>query len=101
ELLHEDIAQVIGLYKANHKVTEIVELTVCHRSVYRFISWFEANSQEELLTSNPGLLLTAMSPRTRKVIARQESPAKPCRQCSTMTERGAEGRKHNKILRGV
>ncbi|KAG7172031.1 hypothetical protein Hamer_G001007, partial [Homarus americanus] len=53
----EDIAQVIGLYKANHKVTEIVELT---------------------------------------------APAKPCRQCSTTTERGAEGEgKHNKILRGV
>ncbi|KAG7173000.1 hypothetical protein Hamer_G008517, partial [Homarus americanus] len=41
----EDIAQVIGLYKANHKVTEIVELT---------------------------------------------APAKPCRQCSTTTERSAE-----------
>ncbi|KAG7168497.1 Phosphoglycerate kinase 1-like, partial [Homarus americanus] len=53
----EDIAQVIGLYKANHKVTEIVELT---------------------------------------------APAKPCRQCSTTTERGAEEEgKHNKILRGV
>ncbi|XP_042216883.1 uncharacterized protein LOC121862631 [Homarus americanus] len=70
---HEDIAQVIVLYKANHKVTEIVELTgVCHRSVYRFISGFEANSQEELPTPKPRSGRPRLtSPRTRKVIARQ------------------------------
>ncbi|KAG7160648.1 hypothetical protein Hamer_G021306 [Homarus americanus] len=29
----EDVAQAIGLYKTNHKVTEIVELTgVCRRT---------------------------------------------------------------------
>ena len=71
----EDIKAVITLYKAKHKVSEIVTLTgMCKRSVQRFIKKFK-DSDETLTpvpkpkTGRPKLI----SRRTGKVLNRQVS----------------------------
>ena len=69
----EDVGSVIGLYNANHKVSEIVNLTgVNWRSVYRLISKFVAEGSDKLPTPKrtPGRPRLT-SERTCKVISRQ------------------------------
>lgn len=69
----EDIASVISLYKASHKVSEIVEITgVCRRSVYRLIERYKESGEQNLPVPKPRSGWPKLtSPRTRKVINRQ------------------------------
>lgn len=69
----EDVASVIALFKAKHKVSEIVEITgVCQRSVYRLIEQFKESGYAQLPVPKPRPGRPRLtSPRTRKVINRQ------------------------------
>ena len=71
----EDIKAVITLYKAKHKVSEIVTLTVmCKRSVQCFIKKFK--DSDETLTPVPKPKTgrsKLISRRTSKVLDRQVS----------------------------